>query len=384
MKQVNIVGQIFGTSGYSIHTRQLANALNKYIDVKLITQLPQGWERVCNDNELKMITRNDSLDAINLIIDLPMNWSQHLHKKHNIGFLVFEGDKIPLSWVDYIKDKRVTQVWVPSQHVYNAIKNTCDNNLHTENTGLVGFTVPLWVFIKDKIKIVPHGVDLSVFFPQEMQEPKPFTFLCNKGFRGELDRGGVQHAIKAFMQEFTKGEARLIVKINPAYALHPDELTRIMNKYRSELNKTEETIPEILFTYENLDYKILNKVYNSCDVFLSPTEGEAFSLPCLEAMACGKPVITTNFGGQTDFVNSTNGYLVSYTMHPVVHEILYEGIQWATPNMDDLRKKMRETYSNSAYRISRQEIALKTAKMFTWDNSAQKAVTFLKEIDTFI
>ena len=34
-----------------------------------------------------------------------------------------------------------------------------------------------------------------------------FTFFANKGFRNELDRGGIQYLLKAFIEEFRKGEA---------------------------------------------------------------------------------------------------------------------------------------------------------------------------------
>ncbi|MDR3223033.1 MAG: glycosyltransferase family 4 protein, partial [Methanobrevibacter sp.] len=36
----------------------------------------------------------------------------------------------------------------------------------------------------------------------------------------------------------------------------------------------------------------MNDFYNSLDVFVFPTSGEGYGLPIVEAMACGKPVIT--------------------------------------------------------------------------------------------
>ena len=52
---LTIIGQFWGTSGYAMHTRNLANALSKHHDVKIITQLFPNWELQCNDDELKMI-----------------------------------------------------------------------------------------------------------------------------------------------------------------------------------------------------------------------------------------------------------------------------------------------------------------------------------------
>lgn len=367
MVKLTIIGQFFGTSGYANHTRQLANALSKYHDLKIFTQLFQGWELQCTDNELKMINKQDPLDSINLIIDLPHNWSQFLNKKKNIGFLVYEGDRIPKSWIKNIIDERVSQVWVPSTHVYNAIKQTFEDG---------------WDFYKNKIKIVPHGYDPELFYPKpKTNKINQIIFFCNKGFRHERDRGGVQYAIKAFLKEFNKDEAKLLVKINPAYGLSLEYLQLIINKYILESGKNISDLPEIMFNSDNLLYSELINLYNETDIFLNPTEGEAFSLPCLEAMACGKPVITTNFGGQIDYVNSNNGWLVDYELHEIHHEIIYEGINWGRPIESDLRKKMREAYETIKSGKEMPISPLMSSKPYTWDNSALKASGFLEELN---
>ena len=359
--KVNIIGQIYGTSGYSNHTRGLANALNKVCDVKLSCGLPEGWERVTNDEELKMIKKTDSPDRINLIIDLPFNWKQYASKKCNIGFLVWEGDTIPLSFIEPIKS--MNQVWVPSLHVYHAIQKTLQS-------------VQYDIHLMDKIKIIPHGVDLTIFKPEEKPE-RPFTFLCNKGFRNEYDRGGLQHAIKSFIQEFKKGEARLILKINPAYAMPPNQLIEYMNKIQKEQGYEP---GEILINYDAMPIELLKQVYNNCDVFLNPTEAEAFSLPCLEAMACGKPVITTGFGGQTDYVTEQNGWLIDYTLHEVKHELAYEGINWAKPDIVSLQIAMRNALTNKESTNQKAVNASQTVLNWTWDHSAQKAIIALNSL----
>ena len=364
--KINLIGQIYGSSGYSNHTRGLINALYDLFEVKLSTPLPPNWERETNDKELVMIKRKDSKDHINLIIDLPFNWKQHCNKNINIGFLVFEGDKIPLSWVEYIGYPQITQVWVPSTHTYLAIKNTLNGENYKNQ------------MLMNKVKIVPHGVNLELFKPEEKGN-RPFTFLINKGFRNEWDRGGMQHGIRAFLEEFNKGEARLILKLNPAYAMHPNDLINYINKICKELNKPVDITPDIIFNYEYLQYDSLKEVYNNSDVLLNPTEAEAFSLPCIEAMACGKPVITTDYGGQTDFVTNSNGWLIPGQMHEVKHELMYEGISWYKPNILELRKAMREALSNKELYATKARNALKAASNFTWVNSALKAQEYLSQ-----
>lgn len=54
----------------------------------------------------------------------------------------------------------------------------------------------------------------------------------------------------------------------------------------------------------------LNKLYNIADVLAVPSRVEGFGLVAIEALACGIPVVATNNGGMTDFINESVGALV--------------------------------------------------------------------------
>ena len=47
---------------------------------------------------------------------------------------------------------------------------------------------------------------------------------------------------------------------------------------------------------------VLASIYNCFDVFTLPTRGEGFGLPILEAMACGVPVVVTDYSAHTEWV----------------------------------------------------------------------------------
>ncbi len=373
-----IVGNIFDTSGYSIHTRELFNALAKIADVKLTTAVIPDWYRFVNDKELEAIKKDDEEERIKIIITTPNYWKLHTNAKRNWVYLVWEGDKIPKSWIEECLNPDIEYIFVPSYHTSTAIKNTLETMKDTKVSG-----VSILQLIVDKIKVIQHGVDLKKFYPHspagKSGEPvegsprRPFTFLANKGFRNMQDRGGIQYLIQAYLEEFTKEDnVKLILKINPAYGFNPELVKQCMENSNA---KSKES-PIISVNAENIEYNKLVDLYNQCDVFVSPTRAEAFNIPCLEAMACGKPVITTDFGGQTDYCTKETGWIIGGQMEEVMFDVQYEGIKWLTPDLKQLRKALREAYTKEKDLLNTfSNNALIIAKKLTWENTAKLILT---------
>ncbi len=232
--KINIIGNLLGIDGYSNHTKGLVNALYKINpDIKLDIPLQQGWEQQVNDAELAMIKNIHGTPDVTIAIATPPFWRICLgdKTKHFIGFLVWEGDKIPKYWIEYLMDERVDQIWVPSLHTKDAICQTFRESASTED------------YMSDyhkKIKIVPHGYDPEIFNRHQVKIPSfkeqlddriskdessclpnttPFKFIVNKGWRGGMeDRGGVQYVLQAYANEFKKDEnVELLLKLNPSY-----------------------------------------------------------------------------------------------------------------------------------------------------------------------
>ena len=150
--KINIVGSIFGNDGYSSHTRGLFNALYKLADVKLTTQLPPNWARQVNDAELDAITKQRDKEDWNVIVAIPHMWKMFLGQGKNACYCVFEGDKVPKSWIEEFMNPRVDLILVPSQHTKDAILNTLN-----EFAGKITYNP------QQKIKIIPHGVNREIF-----------------------------------------------------------------------------------------------------------------------------------------------------------------------------------------------------------------------------
>ena len=55
-------------------------------------------------------------------------------------------------------------------------------------------------------------------------------------------------------------------------------------------------------------------LYQAADIFVLPTKYESFGLVCMEALACGLPVVSCRVGGVEDYVtDGVDGALVSRT-----------------------------------------------------------------------
>ena len=64
---------------------------------------------------------------------------------------------------------------------------------------------------------------------------------------------------------------------------------------------------------EDLDYGYIINLYKRCHALVAPSRGEGFGLPMAEAMLFDLPVITTGYGGQSDFCTDETAWLIDYS-----------------------------------------------------------------------
>jgi len=125
----------------------------------------------------------------------------------------------------------------------------------------------------------------------------------------------------------------------------------------------------------------INDLYNISDVYVSVSKAEGFDLPCIEAMACGKPCIVSNYGGHVDFVNDKNGWLIDGEMRPASDpNIIFEQTDWFYCDQKKLQDAMREAFENRDMLKKKGEEAYKTSRKYSWEASAKK---LLESIEKF-
>jgi UDP-glucose:(heptosyl)LPS alpha-1,3-glucosyltransferase len=92
-------------------------------------------------------------------------------------------------------------------------------------------------------------------------------------------------------------------------------------------------------------YKNPEKLYGSADVFVLPTQYDAFANVCLEAMACGTPVITTRTNGAAEIVEHGK-----------------EGFILQTLEVDEVMKRVHDALENADNPLMASNAAQKAAE----------------------
>ena len=146
---------------------------------------------------------------------------------------------------------------------------------------------------------IPHGVDNRIFYPiseEEKQQLKNKWGLQNKFVVGVVARNQgrkmLDRTIKAF-KLFCNNKSNAIL------LLHCDVNDKAAVFDLNNMIIRERLQNRVIFTgmnfYNSFDYKEMNEVYNVMDVFFLSTSGEGFGVPLIEAMACGIPIVATDY-----------------------------------------------------------------------------------------
>jgi glycosyltransferase involved in cell wall biosynthesis len=159
--------------------------------------------------------------------------------------------------------------------------------------------------INTSFYVLPMGAKSDFFKPKEQHATRRKLGLpTNKRialFVGNLiPLKGVEYFIKAIKISSDKDstlEAYIIGEGSQEL-----ELKNLINKLN--LNP----IVKLLGYKSN---KEVSDYMNACDIFVLPSLTEGLPVVLCEAISCGKPVVATRVGGNSEIVNSDVGYLVS-------------------------------------------------------------------------
>lgn len=190
---------------------------------------------------------------------------------------------------------------------------------------------------REKIKLVPYGVDIKMF-----------------SYRERKKRDNVLRLIYVGNISYRKGSHRLLQVISEL-----DDIELILaGTYdkNSPLYTNYSNKPNIHFMGFITRDK-LNDLYNQCDVFVLPSLCEGMAMVGLEAMATGLPLLCTYYSGVNDVIkDGINGFVYNANSN----DELKHYIIWFKNNMNkipSMAKCARETSLNYSWDIYQDNVS---------------------------
>jgi glycosyltransferase involved in cell wall biosynthesis len=278
-----------------------------------------------------------------------------------VGRSMYEFTKIEAKWIEPL-EKECDEVWVPASFVATAFINSGVN--------------------ASKVVIIPEAID-TYFYDAAAHDPialplaegggatRPWKHFCNRpedantaasyfkffsNFKWE-SRKGWDILFSAYFTAFSRGDHVSLYVLTHIWtnsavetfdSKHNETRLRehLVNVTRS-LGITPDLaqLPHFCIIIDDVEEGGVAQLYRSTDAFVLPTRGEGWGLPVMQAMSMGMPVISTGWGGQTDFMNDANSFLIpvdAVEEIPKDSEYRWEsGKMWAVPSLVATKRLMR-------------------------------------------
>jgi hypothetical protein len=409
MKPLFIISCPFDTySGYGARSRDLVKAIietDKY-EVMLLSQrwgnTPFGF---CDDNPEWGFLKNHALSTPQLPKQ-PEIWMQITVPnefqpigKFNIGATAgIESTLCSPDWIDGVN--RMDLTLVSSNHTKKVFEES-KFEIKNKETNITERKVEL----TKPVEVLFEGADLNIYKAIEshlvkninldsIKEKFAYLFVGHwmQGDVGE-DRKNVGLLIKAFYETFKNkmNKPALILKTSQVSTSYYDreEILKKINLIKKSVNS--KNLPNIYLLHGDFSDEEMNELYNHSKVkaMISLTKGEGYGRPLLEFTLSKKPLITTGWSGQLDFLdpkltNLIGGQLTN--VHPSTqNQFLLPESQWFSPDHGQIGFYLRdvfENYKNYTDKAKRQ--AFKSKNEFSYDKMKEQVDAILtKSIPEF-
>ncbi|MGD1066873.1 MAG: glycosyltransferase, partial [Vulcanimicrobiaceae bacterium] len=239
-----------------------------------------------------------------------------------VACTMFETDALPQRWPSVLNT--CEQVWVPS--TFNR-RTFAEHGVDAE-----------------RLRVVPIGLDMWSYDPDGERGPLPErrTTAFLSAFEWS-ERKGTDVLLRAWAHAFRPSDDVVLYLRTGTESEHAE--TVLQDALAATRLRREDLAPIVLL-HAALSQAAYRALIRSIDVFVLTSRGEGFCIPMLEAMALGKPVIGTVYGGSSDFLDEDTGFTIPSRLVPITRAFsqrlpLYRGQRWAAPAVDATARALR-------------------------------------------
>ena len=239
-----------------------------------------------------------------------------------IAYTMFETDAVPARWPGALNG--FDAVWVPT--TYNA-----------ETFAEAGVDA-------ERIRVVPIALDTAAYTPDGdtllLAERRTTKFLSIFEWS---PRKGADVLLRAWAAAFDpRDDVTLYLRTGSSF----EGAEATLDAALTATNLQRADLAPIVLLHQALPGPAYRALFRSVDAFVLTSRGEGFCIPILEAMALGKPVIGTGFGGSADFLDEGVGFPIPARVVPVDELFsrrvpLYRGQRWNDPSVTATAEAMR-------------------------------------------
>jgi len=245
--------------------------------------------------------------------------------------------------------------------------------------------------VKTPITVLPCPCDMSKY--EQVYEPIPIPEIKDKFtfyYIGEISRRkNVVAMMKAFHLAFRRtDDVALVIKGNIPGASPQEtgqQITDLANMVKDNLKlypHRHQYMNEVIISAPMSNEEIM-RLHSTCDCFVMPSFGEAWSIPTFDSMAMGKTPICNCTGGMLDFVRH-GGWMVKNHQEPCFGDLdtipdLHTGHeQWDAIDIEDLVRSMREAYHSLPTRLEKSACGIDNAYQYSYVNVGQQILKALQ------
>lgn len=369
-------GPFKDAGGYAKMNREISKAL---IDMGINVNI-----KVMNSNRsCKEVSIKDLFNKIN-------------NKNHSKMFYI-DGclPQVPVNNQKYEKSFVLTMMETETIHkdfinkcnLYDSVIVPCEWNVNTfKKAG-----------VKRPIYKVPLGVDVDLYNP----DVEPYNFIPKEEKKdkfiffslfGWSKRKGCDILLRSFIRKFGNNPNVVLIIMSRVWGSEEASKNRMiieeMNMYARQ-EGYKQLPSNIIHIGSGFEEKDMPSLFTASDCFILPTRGDSWCLPLIEAGACEIPIITTNHGGQLEYLDKKTATFIDIEGFEECSKLGLNKIssyyakdikiaKLGDNSIEALSEKM--TYIINNYNKVKKKSKLLRKKIisnYTWKHSAEKIIKIL-------